>query len=101
MFRLLSYTVKIVDFIFRTNISTQPVFAGYVEGNSGSKSDFQFPFDEFLEVTAVDSHWAQYKEPDGTIWQVSHIPLCDISWIEVLPEQEIKPVAERPIRLAS
>jgi len=83
---LLSYIIKLADFIFRTNIAKQPVFYGYIEGNSGSKTNPQFPFEEFLEVTAVDSHWGQYKEQDGTLWQISHIPLCDISWVEVLPK---------------
>jgi len=83
---LLGYIIKLVDFIFRTNIANQPVFDGYIEGNSSSKTISQFPFEKFLEVTAVDNFWAQYKDPDGTIWQVSHIPLCDISWIEVLSD---------------
>lgn len=86
LFILLSYLIKLVDFIFRTNIANQPVFDGYIDGNSGSKAHSQFPFGVFLKVQAVQEFWAQYEEPDGTIWQVSHIPLCDISWIEVLPD---------------
>jgi len=83
---LLSYLIKLVDFIFRTNMANQPVFDGYVDGNTGSKTHSQFPFDVFLKVGAVREFWAQYEEPDGTTWQVSYIPLCDISWIEVLPD---------------
>jgi hypothetical protein len=77
---------KVFDFFLRTNNANSPVFYGYIEGNNGKKSDSEFPFETFLKVTSVGTHWAQYQEPDGTIWQISHIPLCDISWIEVLPE---------------
>ena len=83
---LLSYIIKVVDFIFRTDVANQPVFDGYIDGNTGSKTDSKFPFGVFLKVRSVREFLAQYEEPDGTIWQVSHIPLCDISWIEVLPE---------------
>ncbi len=79
LFILLSYVIKLVDFIFRTNVANQPVFDGYIDGNTGSKTDSQFPFSVFLKVRSVREFWAQYEEPDGTIWQVSHIPLCDIS----------------------
>ena len=86
LFIFLSYVIKLVDFIFRTNIANQPVFDGYIDGNTGSKTHSQFPFGVFLKVRSVREFWAQYEGPDGTIWQVSHIPLCDISWIEVLPD---------------
>ena len=71
---------------FIKNISNQPVFDGYIEENTGSKLKSQFPFGVFLKVRVVQGFWAQYEEQDGTIWKVSHTPLCNISLIEVLPD---------------
>lgn len=83
--RLFFPTIKLVDFIFRTNVAKLPPFDGFIDGNTGSKENSEFPFDTFLKVRTVRTFWSQYEEPDGTIWQVSHIPLADIRWIEILP----------------
>ncbi len=84
---LLRFIKTISNCIFRTKITTQPVFDAYIEENTGSKPKSQFPFDVFLKVQVVQGFWAQYEEQDGTVWQVSHNPLCYISWIEVSPDQ--------------
>jgi len=61
-----------------------PVFNGYIERNTRSKDNSQFPFGTFLKVQVVGAQWAQYEEPDGTVWQISHIPLAYFCWVEVL-----------------
>jgi len=61
-----------------------PVFNGYIERNTRSKDDSQFPFGTFLKVLVVGTHWAQYEEPDGTVWEISHIALAEVCWVEVL-----------------
>jgi len=82
--RLFFPMVKLVDFIFRTNVAELPPFYGYIEGNTASKDNSQFPFGTFLKVRTVRDVYSQYEEPDGTIWQVSHIPLAEVRWIEIL-----------------
>jgi len=62
------------------------VFYEYIEWSTPSKDDSHFPFGTFLKVLRVQSHWAYYEEPDGTVWKISHIPLTDINWIEVSVE---------------
>jgi len=79
--RLLSPLLKLVDLYLRT-----PPFYGFVDGNTAKKDAFQFPFDTYLKVRTVQNFWFQYEEPDGTIWQVTHYPLVEIRWIEILPE---------------
>ena len=61
-----------------------PVFYGYIERNTRSKDNSQFPFGTFHKVRRVGTTEAQYEEPDGTVWQISHIPLADVCWVEVL-----------------
>ncbi len=83
VFSLMIFILKLVDFVCRTNIANQPPFHGYIDENTGSKDASQFPFETFLKVQAVGAQWAQYEEPDGTVWQISHIPLTDVCWVEV------------------
>ena len=59
------------------------MFYGYIEQNTRSKDDSQFPFGTFLKVRRVGTHTAYYEEPDGTVWEISHIALPDINWVEV------------------
>jgi len=84
--RLFFPMVKLVDFIFRTNVAELPPFYGYIDGNTASKDYSKFPFDTFLKIRTVDTFWCQYEEPDETIWQVTHYPLVEIRWIEILPK---------------
>lgn len=84
VFSLMIFILKLVDFVCRTNIAKQATFYGYIDGNTGSKDDSQFPFGTFLKVLVVETHWAQYEEPDGTVWEISHIALADVCWVEVL-----------------
>ena len=60
------------------------VFYEYIEWITPSKDVSRFPFGTFLKVQRVETHTAYYEEPDGTVWEISHIPLTDINWIEVL-----------------
>ncbi|MGB0911690.1 MAG: hypothetical protein ACPGYT_15125, partial [Nitrospirales bacterium] len=84
---LILFMMKVTDFIFRTNLANEPLFNGYIEGNtSGSKDHSQFPFGIFLKVHYVGPHWGQYEEVDGTIWEISHISLTEVNWVEVLDE---------------
>ena len=87
LFVFLRFIKTISNRIFKTKIPNQPVFEEYIGENTGSKPKSQFPFDVFLKVQVVQGFWAQYEEQDGTVWQVSHNPLCYISWIEVSPDQ--------------
>jgi len=60
------------------------VFYEYIERDTRSEDVSHFPFGTFLKVQRVETHTAYYEDPDGTVWEISHIPLADINWIEVL-----------------
>lgn len=72
--------VRIMSFISGRDMTNQPMFLGFIE----QQHDFdQFPFDEWLTVSWVESFDAHYRDSDSRIWTVSHIALMNVTQVEI------------------